>query len=69
MRGPYGAAGHQRAQCQRHLDLAAMTAQCVDARVERPIRAFRRVSGQRAGDQRGLEHPLGFEQAGHRQRR
>ena len=43
MRGADGAAGHQRAQRRGAFDLAAMAAQRMDARIERRVRAARRV--------------------------
>ena len=66
VRGADGAAGHQRAQGGGDLDLAAMAAQRVDARVERRVGALGRVGRERAGDERRAEHPLGLEQAGQR---
>ena len=68
MRGADGAAAHQVAKRRRDLDLAAVAAQRLDARVERPVRAARRVGRERAGDERRLEHALGLEQAGERER-
>ena len=68
MRGADGAAAHQVAKRRRDLDLAAVAAQLLDAGVERPVRAARRVGRERAGDERALEHALGLEQAGERER-
>ena len=68
MRGADGAAAHQLAKRRRDLDLAAVAAQLLDAGVERPVRAARRVGRERAGDERALEHALGLEQAGERER-
>ena len=56
------AAGHQRAQRRRHLDLAAMAAQRMDARIERRVGALGGIGRERAGDQRRLEHALDREQ-------
>ena len=47
----------------RDLDLAAMAAQRMNARIERRVGAFRRIGRERAGDQRRLEHALDREQA------
>ena len=66
VRGADGAAGHQRAQRIGRLDLAAVPAQRVDARIERRVRAARRVGRQRAGHQRRAEQHLRLEQRGQR---
>jgi hypothetical protein len=58
MRCADAAARHQGAQRVRDLDLAAVAAQRVNARIERRVGALRRVGRQCAGDQRGLEHAL-----------
>ena len=55
VRGADGAAGHQVAQRIGRLDLAAVPAQRMDARIERRIGAPRGVGRKRAGDQRRLE--------------
>ena len=52
VRGADGAAGHQRAQGVGAVDLAAMAAQRVDARIERRVGALGGLGRQRAGDQR-----------------
>ena len=66
MRSADRRARHQRAQRGRGLDLAAVAAQRVDARVERRVRALGRFGRQRAGDQRRAEQRLGLEQPGER---
>ena len=42
--------------------------QLLDAWVERPVGALGGIGRERAGDERRLEHALGLEQAGERQR-
>ena len=66
VRGADRAARHQRAQGCRGVDLAAMAAQGMDARVERRVRAARRVGRQRADDQRRAQQRLRLEQADER---
>ncbi len=66
MRGADLAARHQRAQAGGDVDLAAMAAQRMDARIERRVRAARRVGRKRAGRQRRLKHALDLEQAAER---
>jgi hypothetical protein len=68
MGGADGAPGHQRAQGGGNLDLAAMAAQRVNARIERRVGALGGVGRERAGDQRRLEHALDREQARQRLR-
>ncbi len=58
--------GHEAAQACRHLDLAAMAAQRVNAGIERRVGAFGGVGRERAGDQRGAKHALDREQSGER---
>ncbi len=57
---------HQFAQRSGGGDLPVLAAQGVDARIERGVRALGRFGGQRAGDQRGMEHALDLEQPGQR---
>ena len=66
MRHADGRAFHQATQRTRRLDLAGVTAQLVDARIERRIGAARRVGRERAGDQRRAEQRLRLEQSGER---
>ena len=68
MRGADRAARHQRAQRGGDLDLPAVAAQRLDARIERRVGAPRRIGRKRAGDERGMEHALDREQAGKRLR-
>jgi hypothetical protein len=63
-----GAARHQRAQRRGDLDLTAMAAQRVNARVERCVGAFRRVRRERAGDERRPKYIHDREQARQRLR-
>jgi hypothetical protein len=62
-----GAAGEQRAVVAGDVDLARLPAQGVDARVERPVAAARRIDGERADDERRLEHGLEREERVQRQ--
>ena len=62
------AAGEQRAVVLRDVDLAGLAAQRVDARIERPVAAARRVDRQRADDERRFEHRLEREQRVQRER-
>ena len=48
----------QRAVILRHVDLAGLAAQRVDARVKRAVAAARSVNRQRTNDQRGFQHRL-----------
>ena len=63
------AACHQRAQRSGDLDLPAVAAQGVNARIERRIGALGGVGRQRARHQRGVEHAFDGEQARQRLRR
>src|SRR6185369_13135440 len=56
------AAREQGAVVARDVDLPRLAAQRVDARVERAVAAARRVDGERADDERRLEHRLEGEQ-------
>jgi hypothetical protein len=62
-----GAALQQRAVVHRHVDLARLAAQRVDARVEGAVAAARGVDRQRADHQRRLQHRLEREQRMQRQ--
>ena len=59
----------QRPVVARHVDLAGLPAQFMDARIERPVAAARRIDRQRADDERRLEHRLEREQRMQRKRR
>ncbi len=61
MRGADRRASHERAQRLRGLDLAAVLAQPMDTRIERSVRAARRVGRQRASDQRRSEQVFRLE--------
>ncbi len=63
------AARHQGAQPGGGFDLAFVAAGCVNARIERRIRALHRIGRHRARHQRGVEHILGLEQCVERERR
>ena len=69
MRSPDGAARHERPERRGGLDLARMPPQALDALVEGPVRAPRRIGGERARDEGRLPGALGLEQGGERQRR
>ena len=57
------------AQGRGDVDLAAMAAQRLDARIERRVGPLGRIGRQRAGDERRPKHALDREQAGQRFRR
>ena len=63
------AAGHQRAQGVGDLDLAAMAAHRLDARIERRVAAVGRIDRQRAGDERRRITRSVANSAGERERR
>ena len=68
MRAADRRAVEQRAVVLRDVDLPRLAAQLMDARVERPVAAARRVDRQRADDERGFEHRLEGEERVQRQR-
>ena len=68
VRGADRAAGQQGAVVLRHVDLARLAAQRVDARVERAVAAARGVHRQRADHQRRLQHRLEAQESVQRQR-
>ncbi len=68
MGGADRAARHQVAQRRGNLDLPAMAAQGMNTRIERRVGTLGRIGGERAGDERSLEHALGGEQASERLR-
>ena len=61
--GADATAGHQRAERIGDFDLAAMAAQCVDARIERRVGALGSLGRQRAGHDGGAEQQFCFEQS------
>ncbi len=68
MRGADLAAGDKRAQGFGRLALAAVAAERMDARVERRVRAARRVERQRPGRERRAKQGLRLEEADQRVR-